>query len=196
MNMITDFTTVENVINELKELKGATVNIFGQPTKLNEEFNPLLIDTIDVLESLKKYERDFKDYEDYFDFSDCKKFDNTYNYGSPLTHDLCYNIYESEINNSIAVSMCVHKYDDIRGNYTDNMFFVFDDEYTFLEELSYNSINDNIEIDDKVYSYEIDVFCDYIDIYDEDGKYLFYVCATDTDELKNEIIKKLNYIRG
>lgn len=45
-------------------------------------------------------------------------------------------IYENEIDNEVYVKLKVHKYGDIRANYTDDIILKFDTEYEFYEVLN------------------------------------------------------------
>lgn len=47
------------IINDLTNLLGAEVRVFGQPTKLESEVSNLLVDTREIFESLRDYEVDY-----------------------------------------------------------------------------------------------------------------------------------------
>ena len=54
------------IINDLRELRGKQVKVFGQPTTLDSGYddNDLIVDTIDVLTELRGYEVELDLYED------------------------------------------------------------------------------------------------------------------------------------
>ena len=59
----------KKAINELKQLRGSQVEIFGHPVTLPNTVDDLEIDTIDILENIKNYELNWSDFiyyaEDY-----------------------------------------------------------------------------------------------------------------------------------
>lgn len=67
-----------------------------------------------------------------------RKGDNTYNYSSNINNNIDYRIYN--INNEIYIKLKVHKYGDIRANYTDEIILKFDTEYEFYELLNDTTI--------------------------------------------------------
>ena len=116
------------------------------------------------------------------------KSDNSYNWGSRLTHDVELTTYETE--DAFYVKMSVHRDGDVRGNYTNDFLLVFDTEEQFYEEvLESQSNNCNyVEIDGKSYRIEADFFSEYCNIWcEDDQKSWDDVVCTDIDELKELI---------
>lgn len=116
------------------------------------------------------------------------KSDNSYNWGSRLTHDVELTTYETE--DAFYVKMSVHREGDVRGNYTNDFLLVFDTEEQFYEEILESQSNNcnYVEIDDKSYRIEADFFSEYCNIWcDEDNKSWDEVVCTDIDELKELI---------
>ena len=62
----------------------------------------------------------------------------------------------------------MHRYGDVRCNYTEEAYFKFDDEYEFYETLAENNKYFTIEKNDKTYQIEIDIFSDCPRIYIEE----------------------------
>lgn len=213
-------TTIKNLINEMKALKGADVQIFGQPVTLSSEVEDCNIDIIDVLKSLKEFEVD--DITDYFYndeieeeeeksiFSDndntdiidsllyhglifseeYDKGDNSYNWMSPVNHDFNFYTFKAT-DGGIYVLFKVHMYGDVRGNYTDDVLLYFDNEYLFYETLSENNKYIAVEIDGDIYDIYINIFSDSFEIYTYNGEYLFTVYGCDMEEITKEIKKEL-----
>ena len=143
--------TVNEIIREVKDLRGTEVTVFGQRVKIDEEVSPYLIDTIDVLKSLKSFEADmiigdddeFEDIytdniEEYLEYLDnlCGleeiNHDNSYNWNSNLSNDIDFITYK--VGEEYYVKMMVHRgYGDIRCNYTDYCLLRFTGENEFLE---------------------------------------------------------------
>ena len=56
------------IIDEVKALRGANVEVFGQPTTLPSDYGKYTIDIIDVLNHLEDYE--IPEIVDYWDFEE------------------------------------------------------------------------------------------------------------------------------
>lgn len=153
-----ELKSVTQLLNEVKSLRGASVSVFGQPTVLSEgvDENDLLIDTVDVLEVLRDYDaysfmadlmaeynvHADEPIEDVLDFIYMMqeggrfsedKHDNTYNWSAPLSHDIDFMIFDDQYTDETLVSIRVHMYGDVRGNYTDVAVMKFDDIHQFDE---------------------------------------------------------------
>ena len=205
-------TILENVIDDIKELRGKDVHIFGQPVTLKNELDELEIDVIDVLENLLDYEITELDYEyydevkddyilkefdnafDYLDYLDetgvidyhNSNSDNTYNCNSPISNDINFTVYE-KIDGYYLVECRVHRYGDVRTNYTDTFLLEFTHEVEFLEVLMESNLYEYVEVDGVGYNIYIDILSDTLEINLIDGSYIGSVSACDLDELKSEI---------
>ena len=58
----------------------------------------------------------------YENKTEYRKGDNTYNYSSNINNNIDYRIYN--INNEVYIKLKVHKYGDIRANYTDEIILI------------------------------------------------------------------------
>ena len=205
-------TILENVIEDIKHLRGKDVHIFGQPVTLKNELDELEIDVIDVLENLLVYEMTELEYEyydevkddytikefnnafDYLDYLDeagvidyhNSKSDNSYNWSSPISNDINFTVYE-KIDGYYIVECRVHRYGDVRTNYTDTFLLEFTHEVEFLEVLLESNLYEYVEVDGITYDITIDIYSDTIEVNSIDGSYIGSVCACDMDELKSEI---------
>ena len=205
-------TILENVIEDIKRLRGKDVYIFGQPTTLKKELDALEIDVVDVLENLLEYEiteleyeyydetkddyiiKEFNNAFDYLDYLDeigeidyhNSKSDNTCNCNSPISNDINFTVYE-KIGGYYIVECRVHRYGDVRTNYTETFLLEFTYDCEFLEVLSESNLYKYIEIDGVTYDIVIDILSDTIEVNSLDGSYIGSVCACDMDELKTEI---------
>lgn len=98
--------------------------------------------------------------------------DNTYNWGSRISHDLNLNFYEGE--DGFYVAIDVHKSGDVRGNYTTRFLLRFDNKDEWYEacfEAQANCKN-TVELDGKHYTIEPDFWSEYCNIWceeDQDG---------------------------
>lgn len=191
MNGMVDFTTVAEVINEIKELRGSEVRIFGQPTILNENVDDFTIDVVTVLEELQPYEISYDDCNEFTDFNNPTRSDNSYNWNAPISNDIDYSVYRTDYD-EIIISLSVHRYGDVRCNYTDNMLFKFDNEDAFLYTLLENTSRYGyIEVDGKDYSYDITIFHEGAEIYDENGNYICTTYEWELEDIKKDIREAL-----
>ena len=147
------------LIQEIEKLVGSNVVIFGQVEKI-EEASPFYIRVTDVLEKLKTfevtdltlsvYDEELDDYVDsevesideYLKYLEAKKVmaDNTYNWNAPIDSDFNYKIYQDQVNDRYLVELSVHKYGDIRANYTDSVLYSFehiDDFFATVAQAGY-----------------------------------------------------------
>ena len=210
-------TILENVIEDIKQLRGKDVYIFGQPTTLKNELDALEIDVIDVLENLLDYEITELEYEYYDETKDdytIKEFDNVFNYldyldeigeidyhnsesdntcnwNSPISNDINFTVYE-KADGYYIVECRVHRYGDVRTNYTDTFLLEFTHDIEFLEVLLESNLYKYIEIDSVTYDIVIDISSDTIEVNSLDDSYIGSVCAYDMDELKAEIKDLIN----
>ena len=175
------------VMEDLKELRGKEVEVFGQPTKLFDtiEENDGIIDILDVLNHIKEYEftsieEDIYLGDEYIDtniieFTDVYvfynwldqyeheviKIDNSYNWGSPLSNDIDFTIYRNITLGEYYVIMKIHRYGDVRCNYTEEFILKYDHEHDFYESLNdcnkYWSYTDE---DGVIWYCDIDIFRD------------------------------------
>lgn len=142
MNNIT-ITTIDEVIKQLGHYLGAW--IFNKDGSISND--AIAIDTRELLEAFKDYELDFdkatelcnilvNEYGDKmetsfgeFTFDNIAiNADNSYNWGSVLSHDIQF--YEFEYNDTRYVAIDVHLGGDIRDNYS----------YYFILECSLDDI--------------------------------------------------------
>ena len=157
-------TLLEKALNTIKNLRGQDVEVFGQPyhiDNINIEYNDLILDVLEVFENLKDYEITKYDYynpetdeyeeiefnssydfiihmEDLYGIEETRC-DNSYNWGSPISNNFYFNeYYNSELDEYYYV-VGIHKYGDVRGNYTDSFVLKFDNDYEFLELLDESS---------------------------------------------------------
>ena len=206
------------VMEDLKELRGKEVKVFGQPTELFDtiEENDGIIDILDVLDYIKKdeftsIEEDIYLGDEYIDtntteFNDIEVFynwleqyeykevkcDNSYNWGSPLSNDIDFTIYRNITLNEYYVIMKIHRYGDVRGNYTDEFILKYDSEDYFYESLlNCNKFWSYTDDDGVIWYCDIDIFSDtfYISVENSFNYGDDYTCDIETYE---DFIKYVN----
>ena len=206
------------VMEDLKELRGKEVKVFGQPTELFDtiEENDGIIDILDVLNYIKEYEFTSIEEDIYLDdeyigtntieFTDVNIFynwleqyeykeltcDNSYNWRSPLSNDIDFTIYRNITLNEYYVIMKIHRYGDVRVNYTEEFILKYDSEDVFYESLlncnKFWSYTDN---DGVIWYCDINIFSDsfYISVENSFNYGDDYTCDIETYE---DFIKYVN----
>lgn len=175
---------LKEITNEILDLRGKTVSIFGQSCTLDSEVSPYLIDVVEVLKAFEEYEvsdftvtsydeeneetevelEDIDSYLDYLKELGLKEVNcgNSYNWNSHISNDINFDIYS--YNDEHYVVLKVHKYGDIRTNYTDEVLLKFDNDYGFWGVLSECYKLENITVDGKEYSLYIDPISDGMEV--------------------------------
>ena len=176
---------LNNIIADLKNLEGKLVGKGGYFEKIyTNKVDDTTISIFDVLENLKSYEIEyfewynfvddvyeeieFEDFIEAMEYEEIKS-DNSYNWLSPISNHFNYGIYKSDLYEGIIVEFRVHRFGDVRCNYTEDAYFKFDNEYEFYEVLLECNKYFTIEKNDKTYDIEIDIFSDNPRIYIEEN---------------------------
>ena len=206
------------IIDEVKALRGANVEVFGQPTTLPFDYGKYTIDIIDVLNRLEDYEiPEIIDYwtfeevdgedeevleeitcEEYLDILDDNGFlveknsNNTYNWSAPISNDFYYHIYENLRDDNLIIKIAIHRYGDVRGNYTDEFCIIVDSEEEFFDILCESDTFNTVEIDEKKYYIDIRLFNDMFEVCTEDGDCIGDIYVEDDKEAIEEIKKLID----
>ena len=217
------YSVFNSIVEDIKNLRGKEVRIFGQPTVLSDSVDDYTIDILDVLSNLSDYVIDLNSYIDYYydDELECDeeycifddvdgndvddvlevlerygyisdvcdyKGDNSYNWGSPISNDFNISVYNDMLDGGIFVEFKVHRYGDVRGNYTDSVLLHFNNEYEFYEILSENNKYATVTVDGVDYDIDIRITSDSYEVWDTDGNYICTAYGDNDDVI--ECIKK------
>lgn len=187
------YTTIENLKKEFGEMIGKEVGYgYFRHTESDVKENELIISIFDVLDELECFEVTEKtiwdseieeevemDIEEYFEkgldegfLTECGA-DNSYNWNSPMSHHINFEIYYND-EGSYIVRFRIHRYGDVRCNYSDWCCLEFSWEDEFLEVLMEEcSKCIDVEMDGKQYYVTIEVLSDEIRLesYDEENGY-------------------------
>ena len=186
------YTTIENLKKEFGEMIGKEVGYgYFRHTESDVEENELTISIFDVLDSLEAFEITKKemydseeeeyfeyDMEEYFEkgleegfLTECGA-DNTYNWNSPISHHINFEIYHNIEEGNYIVRFRVHcGYCDVRVGYSDWCYLECNSDYDFLEALMECGKWIEVEMDDKQYCISIDVMSDEIRLESYDEEY-------------------------
>ena len=206
---------IYEIIEEVKALRGANVEVFGQPTTLTSDYGKYIIDTIDILNNLEDYE--IPEIIDYWTFKEedgedievleeitCEEYleildeegllveknsNNTYNWSAPISNDFYYHIYKNLRDDNLIIKIAIHKYGDARCNYTDEFCIVVDSEEEFFDILCESNTFNTIEIDEKKYYIDIRLFNDMFEVCTEDGDCIGDIYVESDEEAIKEIKK-------
>ena len=182
--------TIRNIINDIKEIHETPVYYFGDYHELGTlETDDFTINIIDVLETLEPYEitESIDELtEGGYIYNGCDyKGDNSYNWMAPVNHHFNFNIYDAC--DACYVEFKVHRFGDVRGNYTETVVLRFDNNYEFLEILSECNKFNSIDIDGNNYNVDVNIFADGFEVFDDNGNYITTVYGYDADEITEEI---------
>ena len=192
-------TMTRKAIDELKQLRGATVKYFGETVTLTNTVDDLEIDTINILKDMEEYELDWYDFRYYTEdedgneievdiFEGCETAedildvleeygyiedtyfaaDNSYNWSAPVSNDFDFKLYKDFVSGGIFVDFSVHRFGDVRGNYTDSAIYHFDSVDEFYELL----LNCDKYVQVGNYEVIVDIFNDGFEVYDDAGNYI------------------------
>ena len=187
------------VMSELMQLRGATVEYWGETVTLPNKIDDLEIDTINILKDMEEYELDWYDFRYYAEDEDGNEIevdifegcetgeqildvleeygyiedtyfaaDNSFNWSAPVSNDFDFKLYRDFLSGGVFVAFMVHRFGDVRGNYTDSVIYRFDSADEFYELLS--NCNKYVQIGN--YEVIVDIFNDGFEVYDESGNYI------------------------
>ena len=206
---------LQEMIKDIKSLRGATVEVFGQKTVLDQEVSEMYVDILDIMESLVEYEQDLEveeydeeaeEYEvkevntidEYLDFIGGvyglrELFsDNSYNWNGRVSNHFDFKVYKDETLGDTYIVFKVHRYGDVRCNYTKECLLKFDYYDEFLDVITEANKFTNVEVDGKEYDLYVSALYDGYEIYDtESGRNIIYTCETDKESIIKEIREML-----
>ena len=192
-------TKTRETINELAQLRGATVKYWGETVTLPNKTGDLEIDTISILEAMEEHELDWYDFTYYSEdedgneievdiFEGCETAeqildvleeygyiedtyfaaDNSYNWSAPVSNNFNFKLYKDFVSGGVFVDFMVHRFGDVRCNYTDSVIYHFDSIVEFDELL----LNCNKYVQIGNYGVVVDITNDGFEVYDEGGNYI------------------------
>ena len=94
--------------------------------------------------------------------------DNSYNWSAPVSNDFDFKVYKDFVFGGVFVDFSVHRFGDVRGNYTDSVIYRFDSADEFYELL----LNCNKYVSVGNYEVVVDITNDGFEVYDEGGNYI------------------------
>ena len=209
-NYETERTTIEGLRSELGSLYDGKKHGRGYFVTTFEDIkeNELSISIFDVLDSLEAFEITEKDIynsdEEEYEEMDIKEYfekgldegfltecgaDNSYNWNSPISHHINFEIYHND-EGSYIVRFRVHRYGDVRCNYSDWVYLECNSDYDFLEALMECGKWIEVEMDGKQYYVTIEVLSDEIRLESYENEEYEEIYGDDKDTILEEMINR------
>ena len=178
------YTTIENLKKEFGEMRGKEVGYgYFRHTESDIKDNEIGLDILDLLEELSCFEitngvawDDEEECEMEMHISDYiaeglengwieeVNCGNSYNWQSYLNHEIDYTIYKDFEKDVFYIELKVHRYGDVRCNYSDNVYLEFNHDDDFFEVLIDVCKNIEVEMDGKQYILSINALSDEIEL--------------------------------
>ena len=177
-------TKLDAVIKDIKEVnKICGAWIYNADGTIRDDV--ICGNVLDLLYELKDYE--IETTEKFIDWivEHADEHWNTYNWNANIDHNI--DVAELEINGYTYMAIMVHRYGDVRANYTDRFLVRFDDETEWFELESRKQYK---TIADDKYCCDIDIMAEYYSVWDWDNNTSlgeFY--EIEVEDLLNEIEK-------
>lgn len=207
-----EFTTIENLRSELGSLYDGEKHGSGYFVTTFEDIkeNELSISIFDVLDSLEQFEITKKEMydseeEEYFEYDIEEYFekgldegwlvengcDNTYNWNSPISHHINFEIYHNIEEGNYIVRFRVHcGYCDVRVGYSDWVYLECNSDYDFLEALMECGKWIEVKMDGKTYCISIEVTSDEIRLESYENEEYEEIYGDDRDTILEEMISR------
>ena len=204
------YTTIENLKKEFREMIGKEVGYgYFRHTESDVEENELTISIFDVLDELECFEVTEKtiwdseieeevemNMEEYFEkgldegfLTECGA-DNSYNWNSPISHHINFEIYHNNEEGNYLIRFRVHRYGDVRYNYSDWVYLECNSDYDFLEALMECGKSIDVEMDGKQYYVTIEVLSDEIRLESYENEEYEEIYGDDRDTILEEMISR------
>lgn len=184
-------SNIDNIIKDIEDVN-MNGNFWIRDSNGQLKDGVICAEIIPFLKELKDYEIDFCQDEVMRLCNEAWELDNvtwgnSYNWSSPIDHDFQYGIMRNE-DESVTFFISVHRFGDVRGNYTDTAMCHFDNEYELWE---LESALQCITINDR-FCADLNIWFETYDVYDyETNESLGGFYQIDKDELLEEINERL-----
>ena len=153
-------TRLDEVIKDIKEVnKTCDAWIYNSDGTIKN--NVICGNVLELLYELKDYEIETTEKSIDWIVVNADRRWNTYNWNANIDHNI--DVAEMEINGYTYMAIMVHRYGDVRANYTDRFLVRFDSEYEWFElesRMQYKTICD------EKYSIDIDIMSECYNVYD------------------------------
>ena len=175
-------TRLDAVIKDIEAVNKADI-AWMYDVDGNIKDNVICGNVLPLLYELKDYEVEATEESiDWFVKNADKRW-NTYNWNANIDHDI--DVAEMSLNGYTYMAIMVHRYGDIRVNYTDRFVVRFDNKYDWFE---FNSRMQYKEIAGGRYYVDIDIMTECYNVWDNEKEVsLGEFCELEVEDLLNEI---------
>ena len=177
---------LDAVIGDIKEVnKSCGAWIYDADGEIKEDV--ICGSVLPLLYELKDYEVEAT--EEFIDWivEHADRHWNTYNRNANIDHDI--DVAELYLNGYTYMAIMVHRYGDIRANYTDRFVVRFDNKYDWFE---FNSRMQYKEIAGGRYYVDIDIMTECYNVWDNEKEVsLGEFSELEVEDLLNEINKEI-----
>lgn len=175
-------TRLDNVIKDIENVNKECHAWIYEPNGTIRD-DVICGDVLDLLYELKNYEIETTEKSIDWIVVKANRHWNTYNWNANIDHHI--DVAEMEINGYTYMAIMVHRYGDVRANYTDRFLVRFDDEGEWFElesRMQYKTIANG------KYCCDIDIMTEWYNVWDWDNNTSigeFY--EIEVEDLLNEI---------
>ncbi len=175
-------TRLNAVIKDIKEVNKKCHAWIYEPNGTIRD-DVICGNVLDLLYELKNYEIDTTEKSIDWIVVNANNRWNTYNWNANIDHNI--DVAELTINDYTYMAIMVHRYGDVRGNYTDRFLVRFDDEFEWFELESRIQYK---EIANDRYCVDIDIMSEMYSVWDNE-KYinLGEFCEIEVEDLLEAI---------
>ena len=115
---------------------------------------------------------------------------NTYNWCGKIIHDFDYRDIQVD-RDTFYIAIQVHRFGDIRGNYTEFALFKFgsfEEFFEIVDDICVEEFGNTFEYNGKHYNYDISIFCEWLRVWcvetQEDYEFFAYDDESFIEEIK------------
>ena len=155
-------TRLDAVIEDIKEVNKAC-GVWMYDADGNIKDNVICGNVLPLLYELRDYETESTEESINWIVKNADRHWNTYNWNANIDHDI--DVAEVELDGYTYMAIMVHRYGDIRANYTDRFVVRFDNEYDWFE---FNSRIQCKEIAGGRYCVDIDIMTECYNVWDNE----------------------------
>jgi len=192
---------LKDIKKDLMELRGADVKIFGQATTFpTRDGDEITVDALEVIDAFDDYEigskvvcelLNIESIDDVLDLEH-ESADNSYNWSGHISNEFDYHVYATDEGQYI-VSIKFHRFGDVRGNYTEDAFLLFEDNYTFHDVMNEQHNYFYVIVKGLEFHCNADVYTEsiYCSAKTNEGYLDFEVYGSDAEDIHDELLKEL-----
>jgi hypothetical protein len=187
---------LKSILKDIKDLENKEVTIFGQKATLSGDesltYTPRVKNLIQALEDYEVMKEDYeammKAYDEEDSTLEVVKGYNTYNWNGSIDHHINFN--HIKYNEEDFIMLKIHRYGDVRSNYTVEAIVKMDVDGFFHMMMEYLHVYDSIEVDGINYQLSIYATNEAIEVYNPSNEESFEIYTIPEEEDMKQAIKE------